>query len=222
MTRQVTRLWTLPNLLGLFRLAITPVLVALVLLPFAGGGILAFILFVPAALSDLLDGWLARARGQVSTLGVFLDLTADKVLVAALLIALAQAGVAPAWLVIVIVVREFIVSGVRQVAANAQVIVASEAVGKAKTVTVLVAIGALLLALDARTGGPLATTGIGPLAQVAGGWLLLAAVLLALVSGIDYLIKAWPILVAEHRDEGEPGTAEPGTGEPGTDGPRPT
>lgn len=201
----MTRLWTLPNLLGLFRLAVTPILVILVLLPFPGAGLVAFILFVPAALSDLLDGWLARARGQVTTLGVFLDLTADKVLVAALLIALAQAGVAPAWIVIVIVVREFVVSGVRQLAATAQVIVVSEAMGKAKTVTVLVAIGALLLAFDTRTEGPLATTGIGPLAQVAGGWLLVAALLMALVSGIEYLVKAWPVLLAENRAAGEPG-----------------
>jgi len=207
----LTRLWTLPNLLGLFRLAITPVLVALVLLPFPGGGLLAFVLFVPAALSDLFDGWLARARGQVSTLGGYLDLTADKVLVAALLIALVHAGVAAAWIVIVIVVREFVVSGVRQVAANVQVVVASEGLGKAKTVTTLIAIGALLLALDAHTGGPLATSGIGPLAQVTGGWLLLAAMALAVVSGIDYLVKAWPILTAEDGDE-----------DAANEGPRPT
>ena len=204
----MTRLWTLPNVLGLFRLAVTPVLVALVLLlPFSGAALAAFVVFVPAALSDLFDGWLARARGQVSTLGVFLDLTADKVLVGGLLIALAQAGVAAAWMVIVLVIREFVVSGVRQVAANAQVIVVSEVLGKAKTVAVLVAIGALLLALDARSGGPSATSGIGPMAHVVGGWLLVAAVLLALVSGIDYLVKAWPILVAETRateNAGEP------------------
>jgi len=207
----LTRLWTLPNLLGLFRLAITPVLVALVLLAFPGSGLLTFVLFVPAALSDLFDGWLARARGQVSTLGVYLDLTADKVLVAALLIALVHAGVAAAWIVIVIVVREFVVSGVRQVAANVQVVVASEGLGKAKTVTTLIAIGALLLALDAHTGGPLATSGIGPLAQVTGGWLLLAAMALAVVSGIDYLVKAWPILTAEDGDE-----------DAANEGPRPT
>lgn len=195
----MTRLWTLPNLLGLFRLAVTPLLVVLVLLPFPGAGLVAFALFVPAALSDLFDGWLARARGQVTTLGAFLDLTADKVLVAALLIALAQAGVAPAWIVIVIVAREFVVSGVRQVAANAQVVLASEAMGKAKTVTVLLGIGALLLALDARTGGPLATSGMGPVAQVVGAWLLVAALLLAVISGIDYLVKAWPILVANNQ-----------------------
>ncbi len=197
----MTTRWTLPNLLGLFRLAITPVLVAVVLLSFPGGGLLAFVLFVPAALSDLFDGWLARARGQVTTLGVFLDLTADKVLVTAVLIALAQAGLAAAWIVIVIVVRELVVAGVRQLAANAQLLVASEGLGKAKTVVTLVAIGALLLAFDARTGGPLATIGIGPLAHVTGGWLLVTAMILAVMSGIDYLVKAWPILSAEGQTE---------------------
>ena len=198
----MTTRWTLPNLLGLFRLAATPVLVALILLAFPGSGLLAFVLFVPAALSDLFDGWLARARGQVTTLGAFLDLTADKVLVAAVLMALAEAGLAAAWIVIVIVVRELVVAGVRQLAAaNAQLLVASEGLGKAKTVVTLVAIGALLLAFDARTGGPLATIGIGPLAHVTGGWLLVTGMILAVVSGIDYLVKAWPILTAQGGDE---------------------
>lgn len=197
----MSRLWTLPNLLGLFRLAVTPLLVILVLLPFPGAGLIAFALFVPTALSDQLDGWLARRRGQVTTLGAFLDLTADKVLVGALLIALAQADLAPAWVVIVIIVREFLVGGVRQVAATEQVSVSSELIGKAKTWVTLVAIGALLLAFDAQTGGPLATVGIGPLATVAGGWLLVAGMLLAVVSGIDYLAKALPILLGEPAGE---------------------
>jgi CDP-diacylglycerol---glycerol-3-phosphate 3-phosphatidyltransferase len=197
----VTSLWTLPNLLGLFRLLATPVLTALVLWPFPGAGLIALALFVPTALSDQLDGWLARRRGQVTILGAFLDLTADKVLVAALLIALAQAGVAPAWIVIVIIVREFLVGGVRQVAATEQVIVSSELIGKAKTWVTLVAIGALLLAFDAKTGGPFATVGIGPLAAVAGGWLLVAGMLLALASGIEYLMQALPILLGEPAGE---------------------
>jgi CDP-diacylglycerol--glycerol-3-phosphate 3-phosphatidyltransferase len=197
----MTRLWTLPNLLGLFRLLATPVLAALVLWPFPGAGLVAFVLFVPTALSDQLDGWLARRRGQVTTLGSFLDLTADKVLVAALLVALVEADVAAAWMVIVILVREFLVGGVRQVAATEQVIVSSELIGKAKTSVTLVAIGALLLAFDAQTGGPLASVGIGPLAAVAGGWLLLAGMLLAVVSGIDYLAKALPILLGEPAGE---------------------
>ena len=198
---------TLPNLLGLFRLLATPVLAVLILWPFPGAGLLAFILFVPAALSDLLDGWLARSRGQVTTLGAFLDLTADKVLVAALLIALVQAGLAPAWLVIVILVREFLVGGVRQVAATEQLLVGSQIVGKAKTVVILVAIGFLLVAFDAQTGGPMATLGIGVLAEIVGTWLLLAGMALAVVSGVDYLSRAWPLLAGRAEvDEGPPPT----------------
>lgn len=197
-------LWTLPNLLGLFRLVATPVLAILILWPFPGSGLVAFILFVPAALSDLLDGWLARSRGQVTTLGAFLDLTADKVLVAALLIALVQAGLAPAWLVIVILVREFLVGGVRQVAATEQLFLGSQIVGKAKTVVILVAIGFLLVAFDAQTGGPTATLGIGVLAEIVGTWLLLAGMALAIVSGVDYLSRAWPLLAGRAEVDGGP------------------
>ena len=197
-------LWTLPNLLGLFRLVATPVLAVLILWPFPGAGLLAFILFVPAALSDLLDGWLARSRGQVTTLGAFLDLTADKVLVAALLIALVQAGLAPAWLVIVILVREILVGGVRQVAASEQLLVGSQIAGKAKTVVILVAIGFLLVAFDAQTSGPTATFGIGVLAEIVGTWLLLAGMALAIVSGVDYLARAWPLLSGRAEVNGGP------------------
>jgi CDP-diacylglycerol---glycerol-3-phosphate 3-phosphatidyltransferase len=190
---------TLPNLLGLFRLIATPVLVVLLLWPFPGSGFIAFLLFVPAALSDLFDGWIARSRGQVTTLGAFLDLTADKVLVAAMLIALVEVGLAAAWLVIVILVREFVVSGVRQVAASEQLLVGSQLVGKAKTVVTLIGIGALLLAFDVQTGGPTPVE-LGLAGQLVGTWLLVAGMALALVSGIDYVAKAWPLL--RGRDEG--------------------
>jgi len=189
----MTAVATLPNLLGLFRLAATPVLVVLLLWPFPGSGLIAFVLFVPAALSDLFDGWIARSRGQVTTLGAFVDLTADKVLVSALLIALVEVDLAAAWLVIVILVREFVVGGVRQVAASEQLLVGSQLVGKAKTVVTLIGIGALLLAFDAQTGGP-TPTGIGQAAQTVGTWLLMAGMALAIVSGIDYLARAWPVL----------------------------
>jgi CDP-diacylglycerol---glycerol-3-phosphate 3-phosphatidyltransferase len=189
----VSAVATLPNLLGLFRLAATSVLVVLLLWPFPGSGFIAFLLFVPAALSDLFDGWIARSRGQVTTLGAFLDLTADKVLVAALLIALVEVGLAAAWLVIVILVREFVVGGLRQVAASEQLLVGSQLVGKAKTVVTLIGIGALLLAFDVQTGGP-TPVDLGLAGQVVGTWLLVAGMALALVSAIDYVAKAWPVL----------------------------
>jgi CDP-diacylglycerol--glycerol-3-phosphate 3-phosphatidyltransferase len=196
----MSSLWTLPNLLGLFRLLATPVLVILVLWPFPGAGLIALVLFVPAALSDFFDGWLARSRGQVTTMGAFLDLTADKVLTGALLVALIVPGLAEAWLVAVIIVREFVVGGVRQVAATEQVIVGAQMAGKLKTVVTLVAIGFLLFAFDTLTGGPLTATGLGPEAETVGTWLLLAGMALAVVSGVDYLAKAWPLLAGT--DEG--------------------
>jgi CDP-diacylglycerol--glycerol-3-phosphate 3-phosphatidyltransferase len=204
----LSRVWTLPNLLGLFRLAVTPVLVVLVLWPFPGAGLIALVLFVPAALSDLFDGWLARSRGQVTTIGAFLDLTADKVLVSALLVALIVPGLAEAWLVAVIIVREFIVGGVRQVAATEQLLVGSQLAGKAKTVVTLVAIGFLLAAFDAQTGGPIATTGLGEALAEVGTWLLLAGMALAVVSGVDYVSRAWPLLTG--RDTPHDSTDEAG------------
>jgi CDP-diacylglycerol--glycerol-3-phosphate 3-phosphatidyltransferase len=202
----VTRIWTLPNLLGLFRLAATPVLVVLVLWPFAGAGLVALVLFVPAALSDFFDGWLARSRGQVTTMGAFLDLTADKVLVSALLVALIVPGLAEAWLVAVIIVREFIVGGVRQVAASEHRLVGSQLAGKAKTVVTLVAIGFLLGAFDAQTGGPIAGLGIGQALAEVGTWLLLAGMALGVVSGVAYVSGAWPLLVGEREPEDPPAT----------------
>lgn len=203
--------WTLPNLLGLFRLAATGVIVFLLLAPFPGAGLAAFLLFVPAALSDLLDGWLARRNDQVTTFGVFLDLTADKVLVAGILIALLPSGLVAPVLVIVIVLRDFVVGGVRQVAAVGQVVVGSELVGKSKTVVTLVAIAPLLLAFDAQTGGPMAAVGHGATLTVVGAWLLLAGTTLAVLSGIDYLVKAWPILTATPRSEDTASAESPPT-----------
>ena len=197
-SRCMSEVATLPNLLGLFRLVATPVLVVLLLWPFPGSGFIAFVLFVPAALSDLFDGWIARSRGQVTTLGAFLDLTADKVLVSALLIALVEVELAAAWLVIVILVREFVVGGVRQVAASEQLLVGSQLVGKAKTVVTLIGIGALLLAFDAQTGGPTPPASVW-LPRAVGTWLLVAGMALALVSGIDYVAKAWPLLTGPRR-----------------------
>jgi CDP-diacylglycerol--glycerol-3-phosphate 3-phosphatidyltransferase len=200
----VTSVWSLPNLLGLFRLAVTPVLVVLVLWPFPRAGLIALVLFVPAALSDFFDGWLARSRGQVTTMGAFLDLTADKVLVSALLVALVVPGLAEAWLVAVIIVREFIVGGVRQVAASEQLLVGSQLAGKAKTVVTLVAIGFLLGAFDAQTGGPIAGLGIGSALAEVGTWLLLAGMALAVVSGVDYVARAWPLLTSAESRDGDP------------------
>jgi CDP-diacylglycerol--glycerol-3-phosphate 3-phosphatidyltransferase len=191
----VPRLTSPPNLLGILRIALTPVVIALVLLPFPGAGLIACVVFVIAAFTDFLDGRLARARGEVSPLGVFMDLTADKVLVAGVLVAMVEADLLPTWIVATILIRELVIAGVRQMAASAQVVIAARALGKAKTLSTLAAMAVLLLAFDASTAGPMSALGIGPALDAIGFWLMVVATALTLISGWDYLKGALPILM---------------------------
>lgn len=192
--RRPARIGSPANLLGIARIAATPVVVALLLNGSPGLGIAAAFVFFLAGLTDFLDGWVARARGEVSPLGVFMDLTADKVLVGGVLVAMVEVGLLPTWIVATILVRELVIGGVRQMAAAGNVVIAAKALGKAKTMTTLVGMGVLLLARDALTGGPLATTGIGQEILAAGFWLMVIATVLTVVSGWDYLRGAWPLL----------------------------
>ncbi len=189
------RLTSLPNLLGLGRIAATPIVIALLLYPFPGGGLLAFAVFAVAASTDFVDGRIARARGEVSPLGIFMDLTADKVLVAGVLVAMVEVGLLPTWLVALLLIRELVVQGVRQVAASADVVIAARSLGKGKTVATLVGMGLLLLAVDARTGGPLASSGLSALLQLAGAWTMVIATALSVASGWGYIRAALPVLL---------------------------
>lgn len=197
--RPRARLTTLPNLLGVARILATPAVVALLLLPFPGAGLLACVVFIVAALTDFFDGRIARARGQVSPLGIFLDLTADKVLVAGVLIAMVEVGLLPTWVVATLLVRELVVQGVRQLAASANVVISARGLGKWKAFGTNLAVGVLLLAFDARTGGPVARVLDASTVQAIGFWLAVVAVVLAVVSGVAYLRGALPILLGEER-----------------------
>lgn len=197
--RPPARIGSPANLLGIARILATPVVIALILIAGPGMGIAAFVLFCLAAFTDFLDGWVARARGEVSALGVFMDLTADKVLVGGVLIAMVEVGLLPTWMVATILVRELVIAGVRQMAAAENVVIPARALGKAKTLTTLIGMAILLLAYDAATGGPLAASGIGLGAQVVGVWLMVVATALTVVSGWDYLRGALPLL------RGQPG-----------------
>jgi CDP-diacylglycerol--glycerol-3-phosphate 3-phosphatidyltransferase len=194
-TVRTPRLTSPANLLGIARIALTPAVIALVLLPFPGAGLIACVVFVIAAATDFLDGRVARARGEVSPLGVFMDLTADKVLVAGVLVAMVEANLLPTWMVATILIRELVVAGVRQMAASAQVVIAARALGKAKTLTTLAAMAILLLAFDAATNGPMQPLGIGQALGGIGFWLMVIATALTVVSGWDYVRGALPILM---------------------------
>ena len=188
---------TLPNLLGLGRILATPIVMALLLLPGEGTDFAAAFLFVVAAFSDLLDGWIARARDQVTPLGVFMDLAADKVLVAGVLVAMVEIGLVPTWIAATLLIREFVVQAVRQLAAAEDVVISARALGKAKTLATNAGIALLLLAADAATGGPMEATGAFDALMVVGLWVLALATALSIVSGYVYIAAAWPILVGE-------------------------
>lgn len=188
------RIGSAPNLLGVARIVATPVVCALILVAAPGMGLAAFVVFSLAALTDWADGWLARRRDEVSPLGIFMDLTADKVLVAGVLIAMVEVGLLPTWMVATIIVREIVVSGLRQVAAAANVVIPARGLGKGKTVTTLAGVALMLLAWDAATGGPLAATGAGEPFMVVAWWVMVAATALTLISGFSYVRGALPIL----------------------------
>ncbi|MCC6328526.1 MAG: CDP-diacylglycerol--glycerol-3-phosphate 3-phosphatidyltransferase [Acidobacteria bacterium] len=148
----------LPNYITLARIVIVPLLVVVLLTPVAeswfgmSGYVLAVIVFLIASLTDILDGHLARRRNQVSTLGKFLDPIADKLLISAALIVLVEKHLAPSWAVVIILGREFIVTGLRAVAAGEGIIIQAQSIGKLKMWAQCVAIVALLVA--AAAGNP--------------------------------------------------------------------
>ncbi|HEU4863587.1 MAG TPA: CDP-diacylglycerol--glycerol-3-phosphate 3-phosphatidyltransferase [Candidatus Limnocylindria bacterium] len=193
--RRRGNLATLPNLLGLGRIIATPVIMVLLLADWPGSSLAGGVLFVVAALSDFLDGWIARARNQVSPLGVFMDLAADKVLVAGVLIAMVEIGLVPTWMAATILIREFVVQAVRQLAAVEDVVISARALGKAKTLATLAGLALLFLASDAATGGPMRTLLGAATLEAVGFWVMVVATALTVVSGLAYLRSAWPILV---------------------------
>lgn len=158
---QAERFWNLPNTITTLRAAVVPVLLLLPWLSDERGSAFMAWIFIAAAISDLVDGWLARRGQMVTHIGKLLDPLADKLLVSTALIVLLAAGRIPAfavWMVVVIVGRELAVTGLRGIASAGGQVVAASSLGKLKTVAQNIAIGALLfhyetLGLDAHAVG---------------------------------------------------------------------
>ncbi len=141
----------LPNVLTLLRMGAVPFFVVFFYIPFfrtPQGSVLLTLLFLVAALTDLLDGYLARLRSQVTPFGKFLDPVADKILVISVMILLVSEGRVPAWIAIIIISREFIVTGLRMSASLEGIVIAAESLGKYKMFFQSVAIIFLLLVSD--------------------------------------------------------------------------
>jgi len=128
----------LPNKLSLFRIFIVPIIVVLLLTRYSE--LLAGVLFTIATITDWLDGYIARTTNQVTNTGKLLDPIADKILISAAFISLVEISKVPAWMVVVIIAREFAVSGLRTMFASHGEIISAHVVGKVKSVTQALAI----------------------------------------------------------------------------------
>ncbi len=175
---------SLPNLLTLSRIFAVPLLVALMWQPGHWNWLAAFVLFCIAGVTDYLDGYLARAQGTVSKIGIFLDPIADKIMVAAVIVMLVHSGIVHGLGVVaalIILLREIIVSGLREYLATLQVSLPVSALAKWKTAFQMIALGALVLAGAATwllPWLPVLEIGLASLWVAAG---------LTLVTGYDYL-----------------------------------
>jgi CDP-diacylglycerol--glycerol-3-phosphate 3-phosphatidyltransferase len=197
-----------PNILSFSRMAATILVFILIIINQPWSFITATVLFFLASVTDYFDGYLARRLKVVSSLGVFLDLTADKVFVSAILIALVQLGLIPAWAVIIIVTREFLVTGLRSMAAAKGKVIPAGMWGKQKTFITLVALGALLLAkgLDARHLSLFPynlvfnsqTLQPNEILLLVADILIIVAVIWTVFSGIEYIVSALPLFQTDH------------------------
>lgn len=189
-----------PHILSFTRVLAGPVVAALVLARPGDAFLLAAIVFALATLTDLLDGKLARYSQRVSPLGVFLDTTSDKVLVGLTLVGMTAAGLTAAWIPLVIIGREFLISGLRSFAASHHRIISAHLWGKGKAALTMVAIVFVLLTANGRIGGALShvlNRHSWNALSTASGWLLGVAAILTIISGARYIVDAWPLL----RDE---------------------
>ena len=183
-----SKVFNVPNTLSLVRVFLAPLVLLflslrigtpILFLPSVSwGDALAAVVFIIAAITDSLDGYIARKHHLITTLGKFIDPLADKVLVIAAMLALIELGRVPAWIVMVIITREFVVTGLRLVAAAEGVVIAASKGGKLKTVTQIIALVMLIL-------------------NIPGGMIVMwVAMILTVWSGMEYLINGSKILAS--------------------------
>lgn len=186
----------LPNKITLSRICLIPIFILMLSIPLDLGAwdigmtslpithFIATLIFLIASMTDWLDGYLARKYQLITNMGKFLDPLADKLLVSAAFILLVELGLAPAWIVILIISREFAVTGLRLVAAGEGIVLAASNMGKLKTVSQILAIALLLL-----HNFPFSYIGI-PIDLI----VLYIALILTVWSGVEYFVKNWHVM----------------------------
>lgn len=184
----------LPNLLTLGRIACIPLLVVLLLFEGRGTSFVAAVIFSLAAITDWLDGYLARKWQIVTVLGKFLDPLADKLIVMAALIMLIPHGRVPAWAVFLLLAREMIITGLRSIASSEGIVIAASNLGKYKTILQMVAIIALLLHYDYYWFFGVRLEWLHVSMQHIGLLYFYLALALTVWSGMDYLAKFFKVI----------------------------
>lgn len=186
----------LANKLTIFRIILVPIMVIIPFIPIEGDlfgipitWLLIALIFIIASITDKLDGYIARSRNQITTFGKFLDPIADKILVLTAMIMLVEANRLPAWIPVIVLFREFIVSGYRLIAVEKSGnVIAASIWGKLKTVTQMIGLIVALLDMNAFgkfIGGSL--DGFGLVINVISSTLLFISVIATIFSGWDYL-----------------------------------
>ncbi len=172
----------LPNKLTLLRVILVPVFIVFLYIGQNNSlfKILALVVFCAASLTDALDGHIARSRNLITNFGKFMDPLADKLLVCSALICFVEIGSIPAWIVIIIIAREFIISGFRLIASDKGVVIAANKWGKAKTVSQMITI--ILLILDI------------PQIQIVTNIMIIIMTILTVVSLVEYIVKNISVL----------------------------
>lgn len=197
------KLWTPANVVTLVRICLVPVFVVALISPWPEWfslpqiandekSLIAAGIFVLISCTDWLDGYLARSRGEVTNFGKFMDPLADKILVTAALLALVELGTLPSWVVLIILAREFIVSGVRMMAATDGVVIAASWYGKFKTVFQMIAI-VLFTIKDSHMVGSIGAA-FSDMLWVVSWIVMIIALILTIVSMMDYIVKARHLL----------------------------
>ena len=169
----------LANKITLFRVFLIPFFMIILYSNLEYSTYIAAAIFVFASLTDTLDGYIARSRNMVTNFGKFIDPLADKILVSSALISLVDLGKIPAWVVIIIIAREFTITGFRIIAASEGVNIAASSLGKIKTITQLIAIIAILV-----NNYPFRLINV-PFDMI----LLYVSLFFTILSGIDYIYK---------------------------------
>ena len=194
----------LPNKLTIFRIILVPIMVIITFFDIDIKWILVDAIFILASLTDKLDGYIARSRNLVTTFGKFLDPIADKILVLAAMLVLVEAAKLPAWIPIIVLFREFIVSGYRLVAVEkGGKVVAASVWGKLKTVTQMVAL--VLAIINPNAFGACFTgilSGFSFWYNLIVTILMIISVVATIFSGVDYIVKGKDLFKEEVKENG--------------------